>query len=126
MKKIILLFLILLASPCYAGQINQYSTGGPGGVGALSPPMSHYVNTYALVANTAQTITWPASALWCNISGSAGYWTNVDTTATVPVANATTGAASAYNIGQRSKGSESTFSIISGTNQQISIEFWGQ
>jgi hypothetical protein len=106
--------------------IMQYSTNGPGGVGTLSPPISRWVNTYALSANTAETITWPTGALWCNISASAAYWVNANTTATIPNSDVTTGLASMLNMGQRMKGVESGFSIISATNQQISVEFWGQ
>jgi len=120
-------FLAAIAFPALAAVVpSQYATIGPGGVGTLTPPMSRYVNAYALTANTAETITWPQDALWCNISSAAPFWVNVNATATIPSTDVTTGLSSAYNIGQRAKGSEGSFSIISATSQQISVEFWGQ
>lgn len=128
MKKLLLTLLILgcLTQYAEAAQPTQYSTVGPGGVGTLTPPFSRFVNAYALTAATAESITWPAGALWCNISASAPFWVNANTTATIPATDVTTGNASAYNIGQRAKGPEASFSIISATDQQISVEFWGQ
>ena len=47
----------------------EYLTSGPGGVGAMTPPLSDYVNAYALTTSTAETVTWPSGdALqycWC-------------------------------------------------------------
>ena len=126
MKYLILVAALLFALPAQAQFVSTYSTNGPGGMATLTPPMSRWVNTYALAANTAESITWPAGALWCNISGSAPYWTNANTTATIPATDVTTGLASAYNIAQRGKGPEAAFSIISSSAQQISVEFWGQ
>lgn len=127
MKILLALFFCLLALPVYAVQPpSQYSTGGPGGVGTLTPPMTPYVNSYAVSAGVAETITWPAGALWCNISAGANYWTRVGGTATVPGADITDGTSSTLNAAQRAKGPESSFSIISATSQQVSVEFWGQ
>lgn len=125
MRLLVLFVVLFISSNAYAVVPSQYSTGGPGGMATLTPPMTKYVNSYALAANTAETITWPAGAQWCNISAASPFWVNANTTATIPSTDVTTGLASAYNIGQRAKGPESSFSIISATSQQISVEFWG-
>lgn len=118
------LLLVLFSSPVLAA--NTFYTKGPDNVGTLAPPISDYVNSYALAANTAETITWPTGAVYCNISAQAPFWINSTTTATIPSTDVTNGSASTLNPAQRKRGSESSFSIISSSSQQISVEFWFQ
>lgn len=105
--------------------IPVYNELGPGGTSSLTPYFSSYVNSYSLSANTAKTITWPTGAQFCNIVGDGhDYFASTSGTATVPVGDVTTGLASARNVAQRQRGTESTFSIISATSQVLTIEFW--
>ena len=106
----------------------SYDTTGPGGVGALTPPISDYVNAYALAANTAETITWPAGMTHCNIVGEDGtdYFVRAGGTATVPTADTTDGTASARNVAQRQRTeNETSFSVISASATILTVEFWG-
>lgn len=106
-----------------------YNTEGPGGVAALTPPLSDYVNAYSLAAATAETINWPAWATHCNIVGVTGsdYYVRADgSAATVPSADTTDGTASARNPAQRKRSeNENSFSIISSDAQVVTVEFWG-
>lgn len=105
-----------------------YETTGPGGVAALTPPISDYVNAYALAASTAETITWPEGMTHCNIVGVSGvdYYVRTGGTATVPSADTTDGTASARNVAQRRRHeNENSFSIISASATVITVEFWG-
>lgn len=107
----------------------SYDTTGPGGVGALTPPISDYVNSYALTASTAKTITWPAGMTHCNITGVSGvdyYVRGGGSAATIPSSDTTDGTASARNVAQRKRSeNENTFSIISASATVITVEFWG-
>lgn len=106
----------------------QYKTIGPGGASSFTPPLSDYVNSYALAASTAETITWPEGMTHCNIVGVAGvdYYVRAGGTATVPSADTTDGTASARNVAQRARyESEVSFSIISAYATVITVEFWG-
>lgn len=104
-----------------------YDTIGPGGMPTLTPYMANYVNTYALTAATAKTVTWPAGYYFCNITGdgTANYAVRADGSAAVtPAADVTDGTGSAFNVAQRQRQDETTFSIISASTMKISIEFW--
>lgn len=106
----------------------EYLTSGPGGVGAMTPPLSDYVNAYALTASTAETVTWPSWATHCNIVGVSGtdYYVRAGGTATVPSSDTTDGTASARNVAQRSRSeNEASFSVISASDTVITVEFWG-
>lgn len=105
--------------------MRAYNTTGPGGVGTLTPPLSNYVNAYSLAVDTAETITWPNGAQYCNIVGDGNdYYVRSGGTATVPSADTTDGTASARNPSQRQRGSEASFSIISSVAQVVTVEFW--
>lgn len=106
----------------------EYNTTGPGGASAMTPPVSDYVNAYALSASTAESITWPDWATHCNITGEAGvdYYVRTGGTATVPATDTTDGTASARNVAQRKRAhGEESFSIISGSSTIVTVEFWG-
>ena len=127
MKKVILLILTLLLFTNPAFALRDYKTLGPDGGSSITPPVSDVVNNYALVANVASTITWPTNSNYMNISASAPYWVAAaGQTATVPTTNNTGGTGSVYMLAQRNrKGqADTTISIISPTNQVISVEFW--
>jgi len=106
--------------------MKAFTTKGADSSDALIPPFSDYVNSYLMVASTAQTVTWPPGSKFCSINSLNDYYCRVGGTATVPSATVTDGTASAYNPSQRSRGdTEVSFSIISPTAQTIVIEFWG-
>lgn len=132
MKKLLVLltFFAFAGLPAHGAEVRQYITVGPGVQPTLTPPNSAYVNDYALSANTAVTVTWPTGTKYANISASSPVWVNATTTATVPATTITNGSGSALNPAQRRKwltnGATETFSIISATAQEISIEFWGE
>jgi len=106
--------------------MKAFTTKGADSSDALIPPFSDYVNSYLMVANTAQTVTWPAGSKFCSINSLSDYYCRITGTATVPAATTVDGSVSAYNPSQRSRGdTEQSFSIISPTAQTIVIEFWG-
>ena len=106
--------------------MKAFTTKGSDSSDALIPPFSDYVNSYLMVAATAQTVAWPVGSKFCAINGQGDYYCKANGTATVPAANTTDGSVSAYNPSQRSRSdTEQSFSIISPTAQVIVIEFWG-
>lgn len=88
------------------------------------PPMSKYVNSYALAANTAETVTWPDGYEFCKIQGTDNYWVSVGGTAAVPSTDITNGTASAMNVSERRRDGDTSFSVISTNAQTITVEFW--
>lgn len=97
----------------------------PFGSTSLFPPISDNVKNYQMAAGVARTVTWPPTADRCSISASSPFYVSTGT-ATVPVADALDGSGSALNVSQRTKNSgETSFSMISNTDQNISVEFWG-
>lgn len=108
--------------------IMSYDTLGPGSASTLTPPISNYVNVYAMDGSTARTVTWPASGRYCSISAPSGpFWVRADgPAAVIPVADVLDGTGSALNVSQRQRAHASgpSFSIISSTVQLITIEFW--
>lgn len=105
----------------------QYQTVGPDGAATLSPPHSDYINQYSMNGSAAQTVTWPSWATFCNIAGTANYYVGAaGNAAIIPAAGITNGTGSALNVAQRRRSeNETSFSIISGTAQYITVEFWG-
>jgi hypothetical protein len=103
-----------------------YNTLGPGGASTLTPPMSSYVNSYLLEASAVRDITWPTGMQFCNITGGGyDYYARAEGEASVPSGDVLDGTASARNPGQRQRGeNEQSFSIISETEQVITVEFW--
>ena len=124
MKKLIFL-LILSFVPCQASAMRMFVTKGPDNAAALTPPLSDTVNDYALAANTAQSVSWPSGANYAIISASAAYWVGAaGQTATVPSTSITNGTGAAQSPAQISRFSDSSFSIISATAQEISVSFY--
>lgn len=108
----------------------KYTTSAKDGVGNLTPPLSDYVNIYALTADTAETVVWPEGMTHCNIVGVSGtdYYVRADgNAATVPSTDVTDGTGSARNVAQRSREQdEASFSVISASDTVLTIEFWGE
>lgn len=88
------------------------------------PPMSKYVNSYALAAGVAETVTWPTGYEFCKIQGTDNYWIRSGGTAAVPTTDVTDGTASAMNASERKRDGDTSFSIISTNAQVVTIEFW--
>ncbi len=107
--------------------MRQYNTTGPSGEPNLTPQISNYVNWYDMDGTNPKTVTWPASANYCNISGTANYWVAAaGQIAVIPVtADKIDGTGSSLNTAQRKREqTETTFSLISSTAQFITVEFW--
>jgi hypothetical protein len=91
----------------------------------LTPPISDYIMNISLSADTARTITWPSGANIANISSQLPVWvTSGVTTAQVPTGDVLDGTGSAFNKAQFARNYDTIFSVISATDQVISIEFW--
>jgi len=107
--------------------MRRYVMGERQGNLDMTPPIADYVNAYALLANTAVTVTWPADADKCNIVGDPAvpYYVRVGGTAVVPTTTITDGTASAQNVAQRMRqAGEASFSIVAGDATLVTIEFW--
>lgn len=124
-----LLLLVLLVSPVLATPVVvTLDTASNRNLGV--PTAGRYVNGYPLVANTAKTITVPDGVNYVSISGTE-IWVNwIGVTAAVPSSDITDGTASVRNTGVRFIGVMTglspitSFSVISATAQQISVECW--
>lgn len=106
-----------------------FSTGDAMGHDALAPVLSAHVDNIDLPANTAVTVTVPASAAFALFSAAADFWCRRGGTAAVPAAgggSVVTGEGSVLNPAARRVpvGNIGTLSLISATAQVISIEWY--
>lgn len=86
-------------------------------------PPSDSVMARSLAANTAESITVPAGARYVVFAGTADFYANYTTTATVP-GDTTDGTASELNPTMRDVRNVTTISVISGSNAVITAAFY--
>ena len=88
---------------------------------------SDTVNSYVLVANTAQTVTIPAGATVMAFASTGNFYANFrGATAVVPTVNITNGTSSELNPTVRSTAGLSTISIISSATPVVTISFYNE
>jgi hypothetical protein len=130
---LLVLWIVLLSFPSFAAptsvRLNTESN-----LSMRVPPVGRWVNNYALLANTAKTITVPSWTRYVSISGT-NLWVNwTSAQVTVPSGNVTNGSGAVLNTGVRYIDSLGTgvdtiaaitsFVVISATAQEISVECW--
>ena len=138
MKKILFVILIWIlalsvGTASAAGTVNKLLpimvndpvlnlSGAP--VVGISYPQ--WTDAIVLVANTAQTYTFPAEANYILFSASIGvdFYVNYTTTATVPGASTTTGLASELNPTLRNIAGLTSISIISATAGKVTVSLY--
>lgn len=92
---------------------------------ASSPPILTYTSAAPLVANTAVSITVPATARVAVFSSSVDIWVNQEAVAAVPAALINDGTAPCLNPSARRVTAGATLSIVSASNGYVSVEFYG-
>lgn len=127
---LVLVMVLALVSPTWAAR--NFTVKAADGVTGFIPPTSDCVYDVALSANTARTVTWPAScgvngypAQYAIFSSSAAFWMSGNgQTAQIPSGDVVNGNGSMLNPAQVNYGGDVGISLISATDQVISISFY--
>lgn len=106
-------------------ELQKFRTYVEKGLSTLIPQVSTWVNSYALTANTAKSISVPSGATLCIISSDVDIWVASEGTAVVPVSDTTDGTGVVLNPGARSiPAGVTTLSVISEYAAKVSIEWY--
>lgn len=98
---------------------------GANGEHTYAIPAPDYVNSYALGASVAETVTIPSGATVAMFSALSDFYVSYGTAATVPSGDVTDGSASELNPTVRDISGYSTLSIVSPTgSNQVTITFY--
>ena len=88
-----------------------------------APPVSSYINNYALVANTPVSITPPGNSELALFKGTANFYVRVAGAAAVPAANVTDGTGAELNPDLRYIAG-ATISLVAPANCIVTIAFY--